>query len=134
MILIILFIIILIFTVLENWFRELERFNPNAIKGGKAGMFWHIAQLVALIVTFGYVCLDKYGITSIKGYATLLLMGTIWFICFDGGLNLLRGLPFFRVSTQSSDPFRKYGTPAAKIILLLASLAIYVYTIIFQIN
>lgn len=126
MILIILFTLILVFTTLENWFREIERFNPSAIKGGKAGMYWHIAQLVALIVIFAYICLDKYGITSIKGYTTLLLMGTIWYIMFDGGLNILRGLPFFRVSTSSSDPFRKLAKPIIKVIMLMIATLLYI--------
>jgi hypothetical protein len=40
------FVLMLIFTTLENWFREVERFNPGLLNG-RAGAYWHLSQLAA---------------------------------------------------------------------------------------
>lgn len=116
------FILMLVFTVLENYYRERERFNPDK----NSGAIWHLTQLCALIIAFGYVVIEKYGFT-LYAYSILFLMGAVWFICFDGGLNLFRGFYFFKQSTQSTDPFKNLGKPAIKIALLLISLALFIY-------
>jgi hypothetical protein len=120
------FVLMLIFTTLENWFREVERFNPGLLNG-RAGAYWHLSQLAALIITFFYVVYTRYGIEAVKTYTTLLLLGSVWFVCYDGLLNILRGLNFFRVSTQSSDPFQKFGKPIIKIILISGAFFIYYF-------
>lgn len=121
--LIIAFILILVMTVLENYYRETERFRPNA--NPKAGTYWHLTQLTALAVTFIYLCWLKYGLQG-KLFTSIFLMASVWWIAFDGGLNLLRGLNFFRVSTQSTDPFQKLGKPAIKIIFLVMAVILFI--------
>jgi len=120
------FVLMLMFTTLENWFREVERFHPEKLRG-KAGACWHISQLLALIITFYYVITKRYGVSAVQSYTTLLLLGAVWFVCYDGLLNILRGTYFFRVSTQSSDPFQKFGKPVIKIILISSAFFIYYF-------
>jgi len=121
--LIIAFILILAMTVLENYYREAERFKPNA--SPKSGTYWHLTQLAALAVTFIYLCWFEYGL-QLSFFTSIYLLASIWWICFDGGLNLLRGLPFFRVSKQSSDPFQKLGKPVIKIVLLVVAIILFI--------
>lgn len=121
------FILILLFTVLENWFREIERFNPNAIKGSHAGLFWHLAQLIALFITFIYICVIQYGFDNPLSYSLLFLLSSVWWIFFDGGLNLLRNKPFFKVTISSSDPFQAFSNPYIKLSFLLISISIFLY-------
>lgn len=117
------FTLILIMTVLENYYRETERFRLNA--SPKAGTYWHLTQLSALVVTFAYLCYLQYRLTC-EFFTSMFLMASLWWIFFDGGLNLLRGLNFFRVSTQSSDPFQSLGKPAVKIILFVVAVILFI--------
>ncbi len=111
----------LLLNIYENWFREKEQ-NYSRSEQDKldSNISWHIIQFFGWAVIFITTDFLICGL-NITGFKILFLFASIWWILFDGGLNLLRHLPFFRVSKVSGNPIEKYGTPAVKIILLTSA-------------
>ncbi len=116
--LLIFFIGYLILNVYENYFRDEEKFYLYRDKeyAKKAQKLWKHYQFMQWFLVFVFIIFltlplkNLYSFLQMKNLYSflqnihlLLIFATWWNILYDGGLNLLRGLPFLRVSntTQS---------------------------------
>jgi len=104
--------------VLENYWRERERFA--GVPG--AGFMWHTWQWLGWIIAFVYTAVLIFQ----SWYGVLLLMpaSAVWWIGYSGWLNLLKKRPFFYKSDQSSSTFEKVGTAPVKIGYLIITVII----------
>ena len=117
----------LLLNVYENWFREKEQYYTRSDQEKlDSNVSWHIIQFFGWAIIFIFNDYLIMGITF-SAFKILFLFCSIWWILFDGGLNLLRHLPFFRVSKVSGNPIEKYGTPVIKIILLTLAAVVYIW-------
>ncbi len=107
--LLIFFIGYLILNVYENYFRDEEKFYLYRDKeyAKKAQKLWKHYQFMQWFLVFVFIIFLTLPLKNLYSFLQnihlLLIFATWWNILYDGGLNLLRGLPFLRVSntTQS---------------------------------
>ncbi len=107
--LLIFFIGYLILNVYENYFRDEEKFYLHRDKeyAKKAQKLWKHYQFMQWFLVFVFIIFLTLPLKNLYSFLQnihlLLIFATWWNILYDGGLNLLRGLPFLRVSntTQS---------------------------------
>lgn len=107
--------------VLENWFRERERFAN--LPG--AGTKWHHHQWLGWILIFGYITFLLFEDVW-TGVRILILSAAIWWIFFDGWLNSLKKRWWFHQSKETSSTFEKYARMEVKLILLFIAVLLLV--------
>jgi len=107
--------------VLENWFRERERF----VGMPGAGTFWHMHQWLGWILIFGYITFLLFEDVW-TGVRILILSAAIWWIFFDGWLNSLKKRWWFHQSKETSSTFEKYARMEVKLILLFIAILLLV--------
>lgn len=119
------FVLMLIITVYENWWREVERFNKDAELRKSAGVKWHIIQGVGLAVSFAFVVqllVNDYLLTG----RILLLLSALWWILFDAGLNAFKKRSIFYKSTQTTNPVEGIGKPIVKLVWLCMTILLLI--------
>lgn len=110
--------------ILENYWREQEKFYPMSDYAARCGMLWHDIQFIGWAVVFGYVVFLIYGVNW-EALRVIILFSSVWWILYDGSLNLLNNRNFLFQSRLTTSSFEKYGTPAAKFVFLLCAVLLF---------
>lgn len=119
------FVLMLIITVYENWWREVERFNKDAEVRKSAGVKWHIIQGVGLAVSFAFVVqllVNDYLLTG----RILLLLSALWWILSSGWLNVIKRRWFLHQSNTTTNPVEGIGTPIVKLAWLCITILLLI--------
>lgn len=106
MILIILIAVYLVLNVYENFYRDQEKLfitTPYAKEYQKKWKQYQFLQWSLVFLTAGYY---YYGLT-LEMLLTLLFIGFIWNLLYDGLLNVLRGRNFFYISNTTQSQIEK---------------------------
>lgn len=109
--------------VFENWLREVARYSQNADEAQNASRNWHIVQFSGWFLVIAFALVSTIGI-SVLAIKLLIFISAMWWLLFDGLLNVLRGKSFFARGALTSDPLEKFANPVIKIILAIISLLI----------
>lgn len=105
--------------VLENWFREKERFDNMP----GAGVAWHTWQFIGWALTFGAVTLLVWEWwTAVR---VLFVTSVMWWIIYDGWLNALKNRAWFHQSKESSAELERLARAEIKIALLIAGAMLF---------
>jgi hypothetical protein len=81
---------------------------------------WHSVQWFRWVIVILVLSYALIGIN--KNLVILLPLSVIWWISYDGILNLLRGRSFWYQSPHHNlSAMEKYATPINKLLLLLVS-------------
>lgn len=130
--LVLFFVLFLITNILENYFRERERFTLI----NRYGNYWHSIQFVMWALVIIYILYLNFNFT-VGMIITILFISSLWWLLFDGFLNLLRGRNFFYISEFTTSRLEKFASPKNKLILLVISslfLLLSFYTKLFYKN
>ncbi|NPV12725.1 MAG: hypothetical protein HPY57_13140 [Ignavibacteria bacterium] len=123
------FLAYLILNVYENYYRDQEKLFITTKYAKDYQKLWKHFQFCQWTLVFVYLVIlifkpDEF-IEYVKYTNLLITFSLFWTILYDGGLNLLRGLPFFRVSTQTQSFVERNISLLAKFVLLTASIITY---------
>ncbi len=111
------FVVYLVLNAYENYLREKWKYDKIE-KQVKWSRKWHTVQFIRWSFVFITVSLLIFGLNY--KLMTLFLFGVIWWILFDGLLNIFRGKKFFEQSKHRNlSALEKYATKTNKLLLLL---------------
>jgi len=122
--LLIFFILFISANIFENFYREKEKYTQDK-KNRKYGRIWHDVQFIGWAVVFIYILYLQYGFAWFTG-KTILLLASIWWILYDGSLNLLRERNFF-FQSNSPSRFERIGGPVIKVLFVIGSILVFVF-------
>lgn len=121
------FLIYLALNVIENYQREKWKYEANYRIWSRR---WHSTQWIRWAMVFVFISLLVFN--KLKFIIILLPLSTIWWILFDGFLNLLRKRSFWYVSIYKNLSFlEKFATKKNKIIILIISIIIAILWILY---
>jgi len=91
-----------------NFYRDLEKFSYNEPSVAKKMQIkWKQWQWIAVLIVFLFIVyLIKLNI--IKSLITLVFAGLLYQFLFDGCYNVLRGFPFYRISTTTQSRIEQF--------------------------
>jgi len=91
-----------------NFYRDLEKFSYNEPSVAKKMQIkWKQWQWIAVLIVFLFIVyLIKLNI--IKSLITLVFAGLLYQFFFDGCYNVLRGFPFYRISTTTQSRIEQF--------------------------
>lgn len=92
------------------------------------GKSWHWFQWLNWALVIGFVSYLIFGFTILT-ISVILLIGAVWWILFDGGLNRLKGRSFFHQSEYSTSVFEAFASAKVKLTLLIISIIFLVITL-----
>jgi len=91
-----------------NFYRDLEKFSynePSVAK--KMQRKWKQWQWIAVLIVFLFIVyLIKWNI--FKSLIALVFAGLLYQFLFDGCYNVLRGFPFYRISTTTQSRIEQF--------------------------
>jgi len=91
-----------------NVYRDLEKFSYNEpLIAKEMQRKWKQWQWIAVLVVFLFVVyLIKWSI--LKSLIALVFTGMLYQFLFDGCYNVLRGFPFYRISTTTQSRIEQF--------------------------
>lgn len=129
-VLLVFFLSYLVLNVLENYYRDQEKFNIGKKIAKTYQRLWKHYQFMQWVLVFIYlfilITLPNKLLDYVKLLHLLAIFSLFWTLIYDGGLNSLRGKPFFNVSTQTESWVEKNISLLAKIVGLISALITYI--------
>lgn len=117
-------LLFVIFASLAESFEYAERYVVTDILQDKyLSKLWHWFQLFERIfaIVFGY-CLSSYLIGIGEAVKVVFLTASVFWIAYDGAINIARNKNIFYISGQSQSTFDVFAHPWLKICLLITSI------------
>jgi len=121
--LILFFILFIAANIFENFYREKEKYTLDK-KNRKYGRLWHDVQFIGWAVVFAYIIYLQYGFTFFSA-KVILLFASLWWVLYDGSLNLLRGRNFF-FQSNSSSRLERVVSPIVKVLFVFVTILIII--------
>lgn len=91
-----------------NVYRDLEKFSYNEPSIAKEMQRkWKQWQWIAVLIVFLFI-VYLTGWSALKSLIALVFAGVLYQFIFDGCYNLLRGFPFYRISTTTQSRIEQF--------------------------
>lgn len=124
---IIFFFVYLALNIIENFQREKWKYESNYRIWSKR---WHSTQWFRWAFVFITI---NFVLFNFKGFIILIPFSIIWWILFDGFLNILRKRDFWFVSPYKNlSNLEKFASKRNKIILLIISIALTLWLMLYS--